>query len=918
MFFPSFRFRRQPRRRTRSTQQVELLEPRELLAAVNQLTSAEVTKLLDRASMATSSEDAIIAVVDRGGHILGVRVEQDVLDALDAVANGGNGNGTIDSGSDEERTLVYAIDGAVAKARTAAFFASGTVDARIVPGVADPAGPIMPEVSPLTSRTIRNISQSAVTQREVQANPNSTDPLLRGPGFVAPIGVGQHFPPEIAHGPQVDLLAIEHTNRDSIVHAGFDAIRGNADDIVLQQRFNIDPAFVPNGQVIDAPESYGFTSGRMPNAQARGIATLPGGVPIFRIFDPDTQMLVGLDQIGGIGVFFPGTADPDGAGPGRIGDATFEQNFPNARTEFERLNAPKVLEAEFIALYSVGGAMFGGLSLEKHRFFGGDFPLPFGRIDLVGINLQIVGPTPGVAGVNTVLNVGNSVQAGAVTLATRIDAATTTLTVSNAALLPPDDNMPLTPDFKIRLEQEVLTVIDVVGNVLTVIRAQDRSLPKAHAAGKPISTGSGANQAITATSSVRVALDNNPATTTLVVPNASVFPATPFTIFIDNEQILVTGVTATPDFAAPDFMVVSDTLTIVRAQNNTTAATHAVGATIRTVASTTPVMGRAAPEGWLVTPHNSPIAGTPITAAQVEDIIQQGIVVAGAQESKLGLVNDGRRVRAAIRLEVKVPTNLRGNDPKTVNRVRTNAGSPVSMVLAVGDNDGNVLGLYRMHDSPIFSIDVAVAKARNTAYYADASPGGLQLIDQVDDNDDGVPDVAAGTAFTNRTFRFLAEPRFPQGVDGSQPGDFSIFRETVGGVPVSQGGVPFFQTEFLRSKNPRIAVRAAENNGAPAAASAFQTVYGFDSFNPGRNFRDPSNIANQNGIIFFPGSTPLYVNNVLIGGFGISGDGVDQDDVVTFFGAQGFLPDEPISSADDVRVRNIRLPYQKFNRHPFG
>jgi hypothetical protein len=40
-----------------------------------QLKAAEVKQLLDRASAATASDDAIIAVVDRGGRILGVRVE---------------------------------------------------------------------------------------------------------------------------------------------------------------------------------------------------------------------------------------------------------------------------------------------------------------------------------------------------------------------------------------------------------------------------------------------------------------------------------------------------------------------------------------------------------------------------------------------------------------------------------------------------------------------------------------------------------------------------------------------------------------------------------------------------------------------------------------------------------------------------
>ncbi|HLQ44707.1 MAG TPA: hypothetical protein VK137_08265, partial [Planctomycetaceae bacterium] len=394
---------RRRRARERRAWQVERLESRQLPAVVVQLTSDEVAKLLERASEATTSEDAIIAVVDRGGHILGVRVEQKVLDALDDLANGGNGNGSIDVGSDEEKTLVFAIDGAVAKARTAAFFANGTADSRITPDDPSPSGTVTPTVGPLTSRTVRFISQSTITQREVQSNPNINDPdsTLRGPGFVAPIGIGGHFPPAIAHTPQVDLFGIEHTNRDSIVHPGADGIKGTADDIALAARFNIDPAFVPAGQKIDAPESYGFVSGRMVNAQSRGIATLPGGLPIYR----------GFEVIGGIGVFFPGTSDPDGAGPGQIGDATFEQGFvPGIKqSEKHRSNAPKVLEAEFMAFYAIGGGRFGGLGpsdLYSDPVTGGDFPIPFGRIDLVGITLQLIGPSPGVAGVRAVEAVG--------------------------------------------------------------------------------------------------------------------------------------------------------------------------------------------------------------------------------------------------------------------------------------------------------------------------------------------------------------------------------------------------------------------------------------------------------------------------------------------------------------------------------
>jgi hypothetical protein len=205
--------------------------------------------------------------------------------------------------------------------------------------------------------------------------------------------------------------------------------------------------------------------------------------------------------------------------------------------------------------------------------------------------------------------------------------------------------------------------------------------------------------------------------------------------------------------------------------------------------------GKVVPGGWLVTPHASAV--DPISQADVETIVAQGIA-----EAKL--------VRSAIRLPI---------------------GQRTRMVFAVADTSGEVLGLYRMRDATTFSIDVAVAKARNTAYYAD--PADIQTVDLVDDNRDGIPDLSPGIAFTNRTFRFLAGPRYPLGVDGTKPGAFSILRD------------------------PGINPKTAENRGAPAPASAFVSVLGFDAFNPGRNFRDPEDIRHQNGIVFFPGSTPL-------------------------------------------------------------
>lgn len=687
-----------------------------------QLTAAEVSSILDYATQVSPSEDAIIAIVDRGGNILGVRVEDGVVANLDSVTNtttGGNGNGVIDAGTDEERTLVFAIDGAVAKARTAAFFSNGD--------------PVNGTLAPLTSRLVRFISQSTVTFREVNANPNSNDPLVEGPGFVAPIGLGGHFPPEVMFTPPVDLFAIEHTNRDSSVHPGEDGERGTADDIVLRNRFNVDTAFVPldtDGDTFDdnpdvnndgladslrlnAPDSYGFVSGVFPSAQARGIATLPGGVPFFRDTDGDG---VGETLIGGIGVFFPGTD----------GTAVFEQNFQAGvgQTEDDRTNAPKVLESEFIAVVAAGGsnggnAIVSGAKPPIHPV--ADLDIPFGRLDLVGIQLQVIGPTAGILGLRELVAVGNN-----------------------------------------------------LGPLTGAVNGIDQ----------PVNTGG--------------------------------------------------------DLA---------------------------------------INGQSVPFGWLVEAHDGGdfdgIPGPDITKAEVEQIINAARAEAD-------------RVRAAVRLPVSSRTR---------------------MVFSVTDKSGEVLGLFRMRDATVFSIDVAVAKARNTAYYAD--PVQIQAIDQV-------PGVPAGTAFTNRTIRFLAEPRFPDGIDAGAPNQtFSILDDIANATGLPLGG-----------KANGIAL--VESN-APISVSAFDSVLGHDAFNPNTNFRDPGDGAvgtgdplddrkrNQNGIVFFPGSTPVYGSSgQLIGGFGVSGDGVDQDDVVTFAGAQGFLPPDAVVRADEVFVNQVRLPYQKFLRNPHG
>src|SRR5947207_10756743 len=57
---------------------------------------------------------------------------------------------------------------------------------------------------------------------------------------------------------------------------------------------------------------------------------------------------------------------------------------------------------------------------------------------------------------------------------------------------------------------------------------------------------------------------------------------------------------------------------------------------------------------------------------------------------------------------------------------------------------------------------------------------------------------------------------------------------------------------------------------------------------PGGPLWNIGNSNRQDGLIEFPGGVPLYHNGELVGGIGVSGDGVDQDEHVAVAGAKGF------------------------------
>jgi uncharacterized protein GlcG (DUF336 family) len=220
---------------------------------------------------------------------------------------------------------------------------------------------------------------------------------------------------------------------------------------------------------------------------------------------------------------------------------------------------------------------------------------------------------------------------------------------------------------------------------------------------------------------------------------------------------------------------------------------------------------------------------------------------------------------------------------RTRAQVRLPLGSGAKVIATVVDTRGLILAHFRMEDTLCDAVDVVPAKARSVVYYC--RPGGPfsapvtrtltngQALDFP--NGDAWPGFPQdptgqnrGIALTTRTLGFLSQPFYPPGIDGTAPG-------------------PLFDLARL-NQEPEQFVR-----------------WGNEPPDPGY----------QNGLTFFPGTVPLYKNGQLVGALGVSGDGVEQNDLIAFDGGAGFEP-PPELRIDNFTFAGVRLPYLKFPETP--
>ena len=238
--------------------------------------------------------------------------------------------------------------------------------------------------------------------------------------------------------------------------------------------------------------------------------------------------------------------------------------------------------------------------------------------------------------------------------------------------------------------------------------------------------------------------------------------------------------------------------------------------------------------------------------------------------------------------------------------IRQPENSAAEVNITVCDVDGKILGIFSTIDAPIFGFDVSAQKARTAAFFSSSiagarlrSAGFGSYVDAA--ANDGVKNDGS-VAFSDRANGFLSRPFYPDGINDTENGPFS---KPFGQWSAFNVGLQldlvldeYFGNVLRGLGDPTRNIPPdpiALTNALTAPCPSIQNI--------------------ANGIQIFPGSVPLFKNGRLAGAIGISGDGVDQDDLIGAAGGNGYSP-APAIRSDRVFVRGVRLPFLKFPRSP--
>ena len=297
-------------------------------------------------------------------------------------------------------------------------------------------------------------------------------------------------------------------------------------------------------------------------------------------------------------------------------------------------------------------------------------------------------------------------------------------------------------------------------------------------------------------------------------------------------------------------------------------------------------------------------------------------------------------------------------------QIRVPVGSQARVTISVVDTQGTILGMARTRDGPVFGSDVSLQKARTATFFSGtglqgsvapadflrsmpeplylsplAEPVNLSQLRTLANPAPSLSGYVAAlqlflglpgalessgnvVAFSDRAGGNLSRPNYPDGPDNGPPGplskpegEWSIFSSGLQLDLVYNAIIN--HVAFVLGLAPEVPQNCVGNTGF-AVSDAFTSV------------NTQSNLAN--GIQIFPGSVPIFRGDVLIGGIGVSGDGVDQDDMIAFLGihraglrlgsnkripAPGNAPRELRADQLEIPGQSSRLRYVNCPQAPF-
>jgi uncharacterized protein GlcG (DUF336 family) len=308
---------------------------------------------------------------------------------------------------------------------------------------------------------------------------------------------------------------------------------------------------------------------------------------------------------------------------------------------------------------------------------------------------------------------------------------------------------------------------------------------------------------------------------------------------------------------------------------------------------------------------------------------------------------DGAIVGGAVLSQGEVRTILQ-SALDVANRARAQIRRPLSsqarVTISVVDTEGAILGIVRTRDAPVFGTDVSLQKARTAAFMSSSTAGAFlaalpnaKYLSTTDAAVSVARSIAIGgyvsalrsflndanaladgrIAYSDRANGNLSRPFFPDGIQTEATGPLS--------KPAGEWS-PFSTGLQLDVSLNAVLQHVLFTAGVPGIPDVAPGCAGVDlADNLGAVVQTVAGVRLGNGLQIFPGSVPIYRGGTLVGAIGVSGDGVDQDDMIAFLGLHnagqslgGAIGNAPTDRrADTVIAQGTRLRYVQCPQAPF-